>query len=245
MNHIIYEHITHEHIIYEHHMFTIRQDSIIKSSKPLRITLRDTAILTIITVIITIIYSYFHFWFTEVPPEKQNWSAILASTVISSASAAIIYEYSGVNNMLAENSIRYARGSTLDKYKSRREAMLYKYYYKLLNSGKYNAEELKDRFNALKFIIKYPNIAGKIADGKDIEKICTDNKCDAGVLSNIPPETIKSLNYIGDRLSKNIIYDILVNGWSGYKYSGIITSLDHKTIDRANIRGAEIAELIS
>ena len=189
--------------------------------------------------------------------EFSGWDTLILSTVVSTGTAAFIYEYTGINNILAESSIRYAQGSTLDKYKSRRDALLHECFYKLLTSRKYENShvDIHKNFKLLKAIVKHPGLMGKIRDIPDVT-IDELNKLKEKypkkiyaitMIEKLPLETIKSLNYIGDRLTENIAYDILVHGFDGYTISGsVLPSLSQESIARADIRGEEIKkELLS
>lgn len=96
----------------------------LQSTKPFLITTRDALIVSVITVLVTIIIMFFlylalgnlgylgtgDFWFLM-------GRGFLISMVLQYS-----YEYVGFNAMLAESSIRYAKGSALEKFKSRRHA---------------------------------------------------------------------------------------------------------------------------
>lgn len=222
--------------------------SIIKkiSSKPIKKTLKEAIIMIVITLIITILFTYIYNWLIE--EEFNGWDTLVISTVISTGAAAFIYEYSGINNILAESSIRYAQGSTLDKYKSRRDALLQECFYKLLNSRKYEDkhEQIHKNFKLLKVIVRHPGLMGKIGDMTTINAYELKEKYPKKIyaiemIEKLPLDIIKSLNYIGDRLTENIIYDILIYGFDGYAVSGnILPSLSQESILRADLRGAEI-----
>ena len=96
----------------------------LQSTKPFLITTRDALIVSVITVLVTIIIMFFlylalgnlgylgtgDFWF------------LMGRGFVISMVLQYAYEYIGFNAMLAESSIRYAKGSALEKFKSRRHA---------------------------------------------------------------------------------------------------------------------------
>lgn len=91
------------------------------SSKPLLITTRDAVLVTVVTLIATIIIMYFVGVVTNTP---NDWWVLIVQSLVFTMGSQYFYEYSGVNNMIAESSMRYAKGSTLSKYRTRRSAMV-------------------------------------------------------------------------------------------------------------------------
>lgn len=122
------------------HWFT-GHDSALKSisMKPLRITTRDAMIVTALTLVATMVAVWLYTMI--VGDWGVAWSTLALQTIATSMAAQYLYEYSGSNNMIAESSLRYAKGSTLSKYVSRREAIVYECLYKLFEVP---AEEVSD-----------------------------------------------------------------------------------------------------
>ncbi len=96
----------------------------LQSTKPFLITTRDALIVSVITVLVMVILLFFYNLATgnlSYMGTGEFWIGIGRSFVISMV-LQYSYEYVGFNAMLAESSIRYAKGSALEKFKSRRHA---------------------------------------------------------------------------------------------------------------------------
>lgn len=96
----------------------------LQSTKPFLITTRDALIVSVITVLVMVILLFFYNLATgnlSYMGTGEFWIGIGRSFAISMV-LQYSYEYAGFNAMLAESSIRYAKGSALEKFKSRRHA---------------------------------------------------------------------------------------------------------------------------
>jgi hypothetical protein len=196
------------------------------STKPLLTTARDSVIILIVTLVITLICAWLYYkW---VSTEEPNWIALIAKTSAATITLAFVYEYAGVNNMLAESSMRYAKGTTLSKYTTRREAMLYKCMYKLLASGSGDKITIDANMKILSWLIKNTNARGKLADAAStgqksvnniVEKLVLQYPDDKIIIEKIGSENlniIKNIDNLGDLMTENIAYYLLVNGLDKY-----------------------------
>jgi len=98
----------------------------LRSEKPFLITTRDALIVAVITILVIIILKGLYYLITgniSYMSTGEFWMG--AATTFGMALAfQYAYEYAGFNAMLAESSMRYAKGSALSKYKSRNEAFV-------------------------------------------------------------------------------------------------------------------------
>jgi hypothetical protein len=224
------------------HWFGTDRNSAIKSisAKPLWVTTRDAVIITALTLIVTLIITYFWYTWFGTPVDARDYLSVGVRTVATSIAAQYLYEYSGANNMLAESSLRYARGSTLAKYVSTREALLYECLYKLKESHLYDAAALDKNFAILRIVLTEPALVGAVGDyatglvtaealrakyrAKKLAKysakqlVESDKKIAAlETLLALPRDTLAALGIIADRVNQNIVCDILVNGPNDYR----------------------------
>lgn len=225
------------------HWFT-GHDSALKSisMKPLRITTRDAMIVTALTLVATMVAVWLYTMI--VGDWGVAWSTLALQTIATSMVAQYLYEYSGSNNMIAESSLRYAKGSTLSKYVSRREAIVYECLYKLFEvpaeevsdssssnetkssdsvpwrpKGKYRTDTVRRNFHYLLMILTHPAEAGVAQDvvtGARPRSDLAKYPIAAELIANIPEKTIPALNTISDHITEEIVYDILVNGFEDY-----------------------------
>jgi hypothetical protein len=128
---------------------TIRKKTLLKniknlsrSTKPFLLVTKDAIIVSVVTIIIIIILMLIYYFATSQLDRFKTmdfWQNIGKSFAIA-VTMAYISEYGGLNNALAEGSIRYARGSALSKFKSRRHAYIneiaYVEAFNSLKSGK-------------------------------------------------------------------------------------------------------------
>lgn len=210
--------------------------------KPLRITTRDAMIVTALTLVATMVAVWLYTMI--VGDWGVAWSTLALQTIATSMAAQYLYEYSGSNNMIAESSLRYAKGSTLSKYVSRREAIVYECLYKLFEvpaeevsdssssnetkssdsvpwrpKGKYRTDTVRRNFHYLLMILTHPAEAGVAQDvvtGARPRSDLAKYPIAAELIANIPEKTIPALNTISDHITEEIVYDILVNGFEDY-----------------------------
>jgi hypothetical protein len=115
------------------------------SNKPLLITIRDGFFLSLVALIVyAIILIFYYFKFGDSIFTYGNLRGAIEQFVVSML-CQFIYEYSSINAMVAESSVRYSKGSTLEKYTSRRHAILHKLY-----SNKVSKERDEEKLRLLK-----------------------------------------------------------------------------------------------
>lgn len=222
------------------------------SNKPLKITTRDAVIVTALTLVATIIVMWLYFVATSTPANNRIYG--VAGIILTSMAAQYLYEYSGANNMIAESSLRYAKGSTLEKYVSRREAMIYQCLYKLLQLPKYKQHEetIKHNFDILKIILTEPDLCGRIMDAvssdnattlQEVRKKYPTKNDQIDLLLTLPRNVIPALNTISDHITENLTYDILVNGLADYTLADTLIFSELKNDNES--RGEQIAQELS
>jgi len=230
-------------------MFGTGRKSILKSisSKPLKVTGRDALIVTVLTIVITLVCTWLYYMAIDAPEGSRDYITVALQTAGTTLVLQYIYEYTGVNNMIAESSIRYAQGTSLAKYASRREALIYRCLYKLLASDKYKQHEetIKNNFRKLKIILINPKLSGDIMDlhegsrtMEELHRKYPNNIEDIATLLTLPGTVIPAVNTISDRISEEIVYDILVNGFDGYVLKDTLIFSEIQTTSR----GAEIVK---
>lgn len=98
----------------------------LRSDKPFLITTRDALIVSVLTVLVSVIIYFFMYLVTGDLESMFSWSflGIIGKSLAICIALQYGYEYAGLNAMLAESSMRYAKGSALSKYKSRNEAFV-------------------------------------------------------------------------------------------------------------------------
>ena len=164
------------------------------SSKPFRVTLKDALFVAALTTVATLIIMYIYWNITNAT--DRNYAAVAARTAAIAIGAQFLYEYTGTNNRIAENSMRYARGSTLRKYTEPRESMLDSCFREVA------AEQLPDvtaRYEILKLAVAQP---GTFTDDARVQALTEAQR--------------KYLSTIADRMTEDVIIDILRNGFDGY-----------------------------
>lgn len=184
-----------------------------RSSKPIIITGRDALWLSAIALIVYfIILIMFYMVGIVYTPSEIATGAIKA--FVYSFICQFAYEYTGYNAMIAESSLRYAKGSTLEKYTSRREALLNKIYYELLvDQPVQKIDEIKHRMVILSYAITHPNVLAKVIDRIKKKKPRND---DTNILNNVPDNIIVLLPVIVNEMDEDVISDILENGFDNY-----------------------------
>jgi hypothetical protein len=235
----------------------------IASSKPISRTIKDGIILASLSLIVVITMMVVYHYFMGTAMTKDDMYSILWQTIAITIVQTAASEYLGINNIIAESSMRYAKGSTLNKYRTRREALLYQCLYKLLNS-KYNdannvdTAEIELRARLIRNLIDHPYIRGKIADAAagdkfessvaDIRAKHQDKEKIIETLLKIPKDSLPAIDALTDRLNEYIIYDILVNGFPAAKIDKIGSSFSlqpyQKLIDESSERGKVISRNI-
>jgi len=232
----------------------VGHDSALKSisSKPLAITTRDAVIVTAVTLVATLIMTWIFFMYSGTAWKDQSYRVIVLQTIGISMAAQYAYEYSGMNNMIAESSLRYAKGSTLSKYASRREAMLYQCLYVLLNTPLYKEKEaaIRENFSVLLFIVTDPDLCARLAEaaGNDTkiteirEKFPKKVKNINSLVNLLSANSLVAAPTISDRITENIALDILVNGFDDYVLDDAAWTQQIKITPKMVARADEIAK---
>ena len=110
------------------------------SSKPLLYGTRDALIVAVITVVILIIMAFVYYLATgnlKYMATKEYWMSVGKSFLMSMI-LGYVYEYGGINARFSAEAMRFAKGSTLDKYQTRNEALVAE-----LAAAQYRAEVAK------------------------------------------------------------------------------------------------------
>lgn len=99
------------------------------SSKPILYTSRDAVIVAIVTVLVMILITFMYYLATgnlEYMGTSEYWTGI-GRSFVTSFILGILYEYLGVNSRLSADAMRFAKGTVLDKYETRNEAIVAEY----------------------------------------------------------------------------------------------------------------------
>lgn len=194
------------------------------SNKPFFTTLRDSLIATSVSLAIVLIVMFMYYHFLGTPDSDRDWKGIIIRGMITTISTQFVYEYLGVNNMLAESSMRYARGSTLSKYTTRKSAMVHQVYYETLEQliddkipNPPTREEIEERFTTVKYLIENPQVRGKLSSASENPtklKSLLDELPEHIQLVLSPITTHMNLDTFIDRLTETQTREILLNGFS-------------------------------
>jgi len=230
------------------------------SSKPFKVTTRDALVITLLTLVATLVCLLIYYVVLRTPDKDRDYKSVAIQTVLTTLACSYLYEYVGINNMLAESSMRYAKGGTLAKYVSRREALLYECWYKLLADAYYKSKEaeMKPQFDILQIMLTEPDLIGRIIDYNNTvgdanrSRMLADINAkfpkakNISVILGLPSATINAMSEISDHMNENIAYDILVNGWDGYEltdgtFAIVFNPLKPAILEIAEARGEAIA----
>ena len=83
------------------------------SAKPVRVTLSDGAWVAAISLVITLIFLFAWYKLTDTAYENQVYAMAIAQTIVCCLAGQLVCEYTGINNMIAQSSIVYSKGTTL------------------------------------------------------------------------------------------------------------------------------------
>lgn len=202
------------------------------SSKPLLITARDGLLLSIVAVIVYVIILIFYYYAFDAPIFTRENMVGAAESFALSIMCQLIYEYSSLNAMVAESSLRYAKGSTLQKYTSRRHAMLNELYYKLGASATPDVKTaLKKNMIVLSLLVSQPgtlykinNMAAEMGAELDASVLLTKinatnthiTRAELDAVLEIDTAILREMPAVLDDMDEDIIEDILMNGFDGY-----------------------------
>jgi hypothetical protein len=98
----------------------------IYSSKPLLHGTRDAIIVATLTVVVLIIIMFTYYFATgnlKYMATSEYWVST-GKSFLTAFILGYIYEYGGINARFSAEAMRYAKGSTLDKYQTRNEALV-------------------------------------------------------------------------------------------------------------------------
>lgn len=96
------------------------------SSKPVALTLRDGVLMGVLTVLVLLLIAVAWYSATgnlEYIITEEYWYAV-GRSFAGAVVLALAYEYTGLNAKLSAETMRYATGSTLQKYVSRNAALV-------------------------------------------------------------------------------------------------------------------------
>jgi hypothetical protein len=96
------------------------------SSKPLLYGTRDAIIVAFLTVLVLLIMYFIYYLATGNLATMKTaafWES-LGKSFLTSLILGYIYEYGGINARFSAESMRYAKGSTLDKFQKRNQAVV-------------------------------------------------------------------------------------------------------------------------
>jgi hypothetical protein len=173
------------------------------SNKPLRATTRDAVLVTIVSVAVTLIILWIWYVYSEVAAGDRDYLPILLQSAVISMACQYVYEYSGLNAMIAESSIRYSKGTTLEKYAKSRNAMLWAIYARL----KEPTAGARKRLHILQYISDQPYETLRAA--KDSEKVPHE-------LSGISADELRLLSAATVEMNEDMIRDMLEHGFDGW-----------------------------
>ncbi len=83
------------------------------SNKPLRVTLADGAWVAAISLVITLMFLFVWYRLADTPSDERIYGMAIWQTLACCLAGQIVCEYTGINNMIAQSSIRYSKGTTL------------------------------------------------------------------------------------------------------------------------------------
>lgn len=213
------------------------------STKPFLITARDAVIVTALTLVATLLLTWIYL--KTVGGSSVDWTAIAGQTIAISLAAQFAYEYSGVNNMIAESSIKYATGSTLSKYAGRRSALICDVHSAISAAAttdalrSFDPAEIETRRKVLKAAVENPSWVD--ADDRKLAKLPDDTRRIAEQVraAGIP-------EYVLDHLSAGLCADILVRGFTPLTtvpHLVFFSRLSPETLDREARGEALLAEI--
>ena len=100
------------------------------SNKPLMTTFTDSVIVNVVSLVITLIILCLYMWYVGDDIWETVWS-VAVQTVVECMVSQFIYEYIGINAMLQESSVWYAKGGPLKTFMTTRSANIYNVYNEL------------------------------------------------------------------------------------------------------------------
>lgn len=96
----------------------------IGSNKPYSITARDAIIIAVATLVVTLLVYALKYLYDG----THDFINLIWQTLLVTFALQFVYEYGGLNAMVEESSLRYAKGTPLGIFKSTRRAMIYNVY---------------------------------------------------------------------------------------------------------------------
>lgn len=202
---------------YELIMHWLSKNSKLKelSSKPFRVTTTDALIVSVVSLVVTMIVLWMYYYYKDTPDDDRLYWTSAWQTVAVCMAAQYLYEYSGVNNMISESSIRYAKGTTLEKYTNTRDAILYKTMWYVPDSLR-NDPDVISRFHVLQFVINNPDTASVAMK--------TSNKRPSE-LSALTHDELEVVTQATIAMNDAVIYRILTSGYESVTlYKGLTSN---------------------
>lgn len=129
----------------------LSRDSALKkySNKPLWLTTRDAALVTLVSLVITLCVLYVWYRVSGTPTAQQTYLVSAVQTICACFLAQYVCEYAGINNIIAESSVRYSKGTTLEKYTQGRNGVACKVALDVLRSDNESQGALWNRLDIL------------------------------------------------------------------------------------------------
>lgn len=189
------------------YLFSTHRESAIKtlSNKPLRVTAKDAAIVAALTVVATLLILWAYWTATDAPDDQRQYVSRGVTAAAIAVGAQFIYEYTGTNNRIAENSLRYAKGTTLDKYISARESVLQR------GLRKVAGDDATSRYKILKIALRHPDLIDVARDKRELTSDHDVHKVEQ--LRTLSATQLSKLQRDIERMTEASVDAILRNGF--------------------------------
>jgi hypothetical protein len=202
------------------------------SNKPLMTTFKDSVIVTVVSLVITLIILFIYSWYVG-DDIRLTVGSVVVQTVGVCMVSQFIYEYIGVNAMLQESSLRYAKGGPLKTFMTTRSANIYNVYNELSVGSGVRSNEMTINMQKLLLILD-ANLVYKVlrwleknsVRGVNIEEIANVAGCGVNDISLLLSLCDDSVTYLKgsqrliEILDRDIIKYILLNGFCGFTLVG-------------------------
>lgn len=194
------------------------------STKPYWVTTRDALIITCLSTLVTVIMYLLWCKFTR-GSTADVWS-IATQTAAGTFILQFGCEYLGLNAMILESSLRYAKGTPLGNFITTRSAMIYNVRNRLCDAGQdagTAASNLIDtRMRTLVLCLDAPlvKIVKKhIADPMDVTMAAVGTKAtpeDVQLLLALGEDGLRGAQVLMERITEDITRYILTHGQSAF-----------------------------
>ncbi len=207
------------------------------SNKPYLITSRDALIITVITLMVAIVMYLIWVTYKGSGIDKSDLLSLSAQTVGATFVLQFAYEYLGLNAMILESSLRYAKGSPLGNFITTRSAMIYN-----VRNALGPDPAMDTRLRQLLLILNAPLLRSvKKHIGKPVAEIAT--------LAKTTQENVELLLRLGDGdqkdylrgatalaeiISEDIARYILLNGFKGFSLASGENAMHRETLAAVN-----------